>query len=77
MSIIKKLFDSGYKEFKRCQKVAKQVFALEEEFKALPDQDAIIAKTNEFKKRVQEGESLDDILPEAYALVREAAARFF
>ena len=76
MSIIKKLFDSGYKEFKRCQKVAKQVFALEEEFKALPDQDAIIAKTNEFKKRVQEGESLDDILPEAYALVREAAARF-
>ena len=49
MSIIKKLFDSGYKEFKRCQKVAKQVFALEEEFKALPDQDAIIAKTNEFK----------------------------
>ncbi len=54
--------------------VVDQINALEEETKALSD-EALKEKTNEFKQRLAEGESLDDLLPEAFAVVREASTR--
>lgn len=74
--MFKGLFDPGYKELKRCQKIADKVMALEPTFATITDEQ-IKEKTNEFKDRVQnKGESLDSILPEAFALVREASKRF-
>ena len=71
---LKKLFDSGYREFKRCSKIAKKVLEAESQFKSLSD-DELKAKTEEFKERVKNGETLDDILVEAFAVCREAAYR--
>ncbi len=61
---------------KKKQKIVKKINALEPEFQALSD-DALKAKTEEFKARLQQGETLDDILPEAFAAVREASVRVF
>lgn len=72
--MFKKLFDSGYKELKRCEKIAKQVFSYEDEMAKLSD-DELKAKTSYFKDLLKNGKTLDDILPEAYAVVREAAYR--
>lgn len=72
--MFKKLFDSGYKELKRCEKIAKQVFSYEDEMAKLSD-DELKAKTHYFKDLLKNGKTLDDILPEAYAVVREAAYR--
>lgn len=72
--MFKKLFDSGYKELKRCEKIAKQVFSYEDEMAKLSD-DELKAKTPYFKELLKNGKTLDDILPEAYAVVREAAYR--
>ena len=72
--MFKKLFDSGYKELKRCEKIAKQVFSYEDEIAKLSD-DELKAKTPYFKDLLKNGKTLDDILPEAYAVVREAAYR--
>ncbi len=72
--MFKKLFDSGYKELKRCEKIAKQVFSYEDEIAKLSD-DELKAKTPYFKELLKNGKTLDDILPEAYAVVREAAYR--
>lgn len=72
--MFKKLFDSGYKELKRCEKIAKQVFSYEDEMAKLSD-DELKAKTPYFKDLLKNGKTLDDILPEAYAVVREAAYR--
>ena len=72
--MFKKLFDSGYKELKRCEKIAKQVFSYEDEMTKLSD-DELKAKTPYFKDLLKNGKTLDDILPEAYAVVREAAYR--
>lgn len=69
-----KLFDSGVKELKRCQKIAKKVIELEESFKSLTDEQ-LKAKTSEFKARYENGETLDSLLVEAYATVREGATR--
>ncbi len=69
-----KLFDSGHKELKRCQKIATKVLALEEEYKKLTEEQ-LVNKTVEFKDRYQKGETLDSLLIEAYATVREAATR--
>jgi preprotein translocase subunit SecA len=69
-----KLFDSNEKELKRLRPYVDEINALESEFQALTD-DALKAKTAEFKKRYEQGESLDDLLPEAFAAVREAARR--
>ncbi|MBN1693435.1 MAG: preprotein translocase subunit SecA [Dehalococcoidales bacterium] len=69
-----KLFDSNEKELKRLRPYVDEINALEPEFEALSD-DALKAKTAEFKKRYEGGESLDDLLPEAFAAVREAARR--
>lgn len=58
----------------RLKKRTKQVLALEEEMKRLSDAE-LQAKTNEFKERLNRGETLDDLLPEAFAVVREASVR--
>ena len=72
---LKKLFDSGYKELKRCEKIAFKIEALEPEIAKLTD-DELKAKTLEFKKRIQEdGEPLDNFIVEAFAVAREGAYR--
>ena len=75
MSLIKTLFGNySEKEIKRIIPLQKKVLELEEEYKALSDED-LKAKTGEFKYRLQNGETLDDILPEAFAACREAGDR--
>ena len=72
--MFKKLFDSGLKELKKDKKLARKVFEYDEEMQKLTD-DELKAKTPYFKELLKNGKTLDDILPEAYAVVREAAAR--
>ena len=75
MSLIKKIFgDYSSREVKRVMPLQKQVLALDEEYQKLTDEE-LKAKTPEFKERLQNGETLDDILPEAFAACREAASR--
>ncbi len=75
MSLFKKIFgDYSSREVKRIIPIQKKVLALEEEFKVLTDAE-LQAKTPEFKERLKKGETLDDILPEAFAACREASAR--
>ncbi len=62
------------RELRRVRPIADRVMALEEEYSALSD-EALKAKTAEFKERLAGGETLDDLLPEAFATVREAAWR--
>ena len=62
------------REIKKIEPIKNKVLSLEDEFKALSDSD-LRAKTDEFKARLQNGETLDDILPEAFATVREASRR--
>ncbi|TES84130.1 MAG: preprotein translocase subunit SecA, partial [Dehalococcoidia bacterium] len=66
--------DSNEKELKRLQPIVDSINQLEPDFKKLSD-DGLRAKTDEFKARIQEGTSLDKLLPEAFAAVREAAWR--
>ncbi|MCQ2977667.1 MAG: preprotein translocase subunit SecA [archaeon] len=73
MSILKFL-DHDYKELKRFTKLADQVIALDDEYTRLSDED-LRNKTDEFKQRLANGETLDDILVEAFAAVREMAYR--
>ena len=73
--ILTKIFGDGNKrQLKRLQKKVDQIEALEPQMEALSDTD-LQQKTEDFKKRHQDGESLDDLLVEAYAVVREAAKR--
>ncbi len=75
MDVFKKLFgQSNDAEVKRLQKIADQVLAREAEYKALTDEQ-LQAKTPELKERLKSGETLDDILPDAFAACREAADR--
>lgn len=75
MGLFKKIFgDYSTKEVKRVMPIANKVLSLEEEYKKLTD-DELKNKTNEFKERLANGETLDDILPEAFATCREASAR--
>ena len=74
MGFLARMFDAGRKELKRCQAIANKVMELAPSFSALTD-DEIREKTIEFKKRYQDGETLDQLLPEAYALVRESSKR--
>ncbi len=74
MNIIKKLFDHEYKELKNFEKIADDITALDEEYSKLSDKK-LQNKTVEFKKRLDDGETLDDILVEAFATAREAAYR--
>ncbi len=68
------LIDSNEKELKRLQPFVDEINELESEFERLSD-DELRAKTEEFKARHQDGSSLDELLPEAFAAVREAAKR--
>ncbi len=68
------LVDSNEKELKRLQPIVNKINELEPEFERLSD-DELRAKTDEFKARYKEGSSLDELLPEAFAAVREAAKR--
>ena len=70
----KKLFNHEYKELERFKKIADKIVALEEEYSKLSDK-ALKNKTKEFKERLANGETLDDILVEAFATAREAAFR--
>ncbi len=75
MSIINKIFgDANQKYLKKIQPAVEKINSLEPKSKSLPDQK-LKEKTLEFKKRLREGVGLDDLLPEAFALVREAAKR--
>ncbi len=74
MKLLKKILDSEYKELNRFEKLANQILALEEEMQKLKDSD-FQKKTEEFKERLSNGELLDNILIEAFALCREAAFR--
>ena len=74
MGILKKLLDSEYKELKRFDKLADEIISLEDTMANLKDED-FKNKTNEFKDRLSKGETLDDILVEAFALAREACYR--
>ena len=74
MDLLKKLFDHEYKELKRFTKIADKIEELDEEMQKLKDND-FPKKTEEFKKRLTNGETLEDILVEAFALAREAAFR--
>ncbi|MDD3994248.1 MAG: preprotein translocase subunit SecA [Dehalococcoidales bacterium] len=66
--------DSNEKVIKRLQPIVDKINALEPDFKALNDED-LRAKTDEFKARLKDGATLDELLPEAFAAVREAAWR--
>ena len=75
MNIIQKIFGThSQNELKRVYPIADAVMALDEDMQRLSDEE-LKAKTKEFKERLENGETLDDILPEAYAVVREAASR--
>ena len=75
MGIFNKLFGSySDRELKRIYPIADKIEALSDEYAAKAEEE-LRAKTAEFKQRLAEGETLDDILPEAYATVREAAWR--
>jgi len=75
MSIIDKIFgDANEKYLKKLEPIVKKINSLEKEFESRADKD-LCARTQEFKERLEKGESLDDILPEAFGIVREAAKR--
>ena len=75
MGLLTKLFGTrSEREVKRIMPTVAQILSLEEQYKAMPEEE-LKAKTDEFKQRLAAGETLDDILPEAYAAVREAADR--
>ncbi|MUU12232.1 MAG: preprotein translocase subunit SecA [Oscillibacter sp.] len=75
MGLMKKIFgDYSSRELKSIYPIVDKIESLADEYKAMSD-EALRAKTTEFKERLQNGETLDDILPEAFATVREAADR--
>ena len=75
MGIIEKIFGThSENELKRIYPIVDRIDALGPEMEALSDEE-LRGKTREFKKRLEDGETLDDILPEAYAVVREGASR--
>ena len=74
MKLLKMLFDHEYKELKRFRVLADKVMALDEEYTKLTDTE-LQNKTEEFRERLKKGETLDDIIVEAFATAREAAYR--
>ena len=75
MSLIAKIFGTrSQREIKKIQPTVDAILSLEEEYKALSE-DALKAKTQEFKDRLNDGATLDQLLPEAFAAIREAADR--
>ena len=74
MSFLRKLLDSEYKELKKFENIANEIVKLEDKYATLSD-EALKHKTEEFKERLALGESLNDILVEAFAVVREVDYR--
>ena len=74
MGIMNALFSGDKKRLKQLEKKANEINALASQMEALSDA-ALKEKTDEFKRRYQEGETLDDLLVEAYAVAREASRR--
>lgn len=74
MKFLKRIFDHEYKELERFKKVADQIIELDSKISKLSD-EKLQAKTENFRKRLKKGETLDDILVEAFAVAREAAYR--
>ena len=74
LSLLNKVFDSNKREIKRLEKIADRIEALANDMAALTDEQ-LRAKTEEFKQRYQDGETVDDLLVEAFAAVREGAKR--
>ncbi len=73
-NILKKIYDNDRRELKKFEKLATKVESLGDEYEKLSDEQ-LQAKTPEFRKRLENGETLDDILPEAFATAREGAKR--
>ncbi|MHA6481249.1 preprotein translocase subunit SecA [Paenibacillus sp. strain BS8-2] len=75
LGLVKKIFgDANEREVKRIMRTVEEINAMESKFTALSD-DQLRGKTDEFKARIEKGEELTDILPEAFATVREASKR--
>ena len=72
--ILKKIFDGNERQLKELRPTVEQIEALEKDFESLSDSD-LKNKTTELKQRVENGETLDDVMVEAYAVVREASKR--
>lgn len=75
MGLLEKVFgDLNKKEVRKIEKIVDKIEALDEEMQSLSDAE-LKGKTDEFKERLKNGETLDDILPEAFAVCREADYR--
>ncbi|WP_424766665.1 preprotein translocase subunit SecA [Paenibacillus sp. sgz302251] len=75
LGLVKKIFgDPNEREVKRLQRTVDEINAMESKFTGLSD-EALRAKTDEFKARIEKGETIDKLLPEAFATVREASKR--
>ena len=74
MNFFRKIFDHEYKELEKFKNMANEVLALDDTMTKLSD-DELKAKTEEFKNRLANGETLEDIKIEAFAVAREAAYR--
>ena len=75
MGLFDKLFGTrSEREIKKIQPLVDKILSLEEEYKALSEED-LRGKTAQFKERFANGETLDDLLPEAFAAIREASDR--
>ena len=75
MGLLTKIFGTrSDREIKRIQPIVNKILSLEDEYRALPE-ETLKGKTQEFKNRLENGETLDDLLPEAFAAIREAADR--
>ena len=74
LGFLKKIFDHEYKELNKFKLIANEVFELDEKYKKMTDKQ-LQGCTKKLKKRLTDGETLDDIIPDAFALVREAAYR--
>ena len=72
IGIFKKMFDNETKELKRFNVIAEKINALDPEYSKMTDKQ-LAAKTDEFKERLANGETIEDILVEAFATIREAA----
>ena len=74
LGYLKKIFDHEYKELKKFKLIADEVFELDDKYKKMTDKQ-LQGCTNKLKKRLKDGETVDDILPDAFAVAREAAYR--
>ena len=74
MKLFKRLFDHEYKELEKFKKIADEIFALDEKYAKMSDKH-LQACTKKLKKRLSDGETVDDIVTDAFALVREASYR--